>query len=80
MKNPQLPLLLTNKELCQQLKVTERTLFKYRTKHGLPHLVLPGHVYRYSSDAVMEWIKSLDIPNSKRRTTPTSHKPNKNCQ
>ncbi len=78
MQDSSLPKLLTSKELSRQLKVTERTLFKYRTKHGLPHLVLPGHVYRYSIDAVSEWLKSLDNPVQNLHTYPKSQKPCKN--
>ncbi len=42
--------LLDNQDLCQLLKISDRTLQRYRTKGLLPYYTIDGKVYYKSGD------------------------------
>jgi phage terminase Nu1 subunit (DNA packaging protein) len=47
--------LLTEKELCEKLKVGITTMKKFK-KEGIPHLKVGGQ-YRYDWNKVIEWFE-----------------------
>lgn len=48
--------LLTQKELCEWLKITAMTAYRWRRKEGLPYVRI-GNGIRYDKAQVMEWIR-----------------------
>ncbi len=51
--------LLDNQDLCQLLKISSRTLQRYRSKNLLPYYVIKGKTYYKFSD-IQEYIKKCD--------------------
>ena len=59
--NPVTTTLLTEKEVAKALKISEKTLQRYRTiKCGPPFLKL-GTIVRYPIDKLDEWVKSYPL-------------------
>jgi excisionase family DNA binding protein len=52
--------LLTTEELAQMLKVSTRTLIRWR-KEGLPHIQVGYRTIRYDLNEVMKWIENREI-------------------
>lgn len=50
--------LLTQNELCERLKITSVTAYRYR-KQGMPHLG-SGKGVRYKMSEVQEWLKKKE--------------------
>ncbi len=48
--------MITKKELAEEIKVTERTVDRYRSK-GMPCIVLPSGTIRFELEKVMRWLK-----------------------
>lgn len=51
--------ILTRKELTKELGITQRTLFRWETKGGLP-CVRIGHSRYYIIDSVKDWLKQFE--------------------
>jgi hypothetical protein len=51
-----MPIILTEKELCDLLKVERKFIFACR-KNGMPYLKLGSRLIRYEMDIVIEWLK-----------------------
>lgn len=46
---------LTEKELCEVLKVSRQTLWRLRKREGVPFFKV-GNRYRYNLDEVQQWL------------------------
>lgn len=53
-------MLLTQKELCEKLKVSSVFLYKCRTK-GMPYIRLSRGCIRYCYDDVLNWFRSEKV-------------------
>lgn len=51
--------LLTQKQLSEELQLTEVTLWKYR-KQGMPYKPLGSRLVRYSLPDVLEWLEGRE--------------------
>jgi excisionase family DNA binding protein len=54
-----LPLLLTTKDLCKQLQLSERSIYRL-IKQGLPSILL-GRSRRFELDRVKTWLASFQM-------------------
>lgn len=65
-------MLLTEKELCEQLKVERVFLFKCRQK-GLPFVRLGPKLIRYNYDDVISWFDGANSPPIVKKVDTTAY-------
>ena len=46
------------RELAKLARVTPRTIYAWRHRHGLPYVTLPGGMIRYPAAAVDAWLRA----------------------
>lgn len=53
--------LITTKQLCEWLGISENTAYNYRKIQGLPFLQLTRKTIKYDKDEVRKWLKEKGI-------------------
>jgi len=56
-----MPKLVSMKEICAYLNVSENTMYKLIRKEEIPYVVI-GHVYKFDMDDVKEYVKAQKRP------------------
>jgi excisionase family DNA binding protein len=51
------PALITSSTLCGRLGVSRATVFRWRTKEGMPAVRIGRDDYRFELDRVLEWVR-----------------------
>ena len=59
--------IVTAKELIKLLKISNRSLYRFREVEGFPQPIKVGNIVRYDGDAVMQWIKEQSKVNNEKR-------------